>query len=113
MTGCAIEDCTVCGVRLDETPTVFSGNFLDGNWVGVMAYGNVSFELMDNVFRDSLSCGLYVRDVAYSRFCGNTFEESHMDSVQVAGTDNGSLWNRNILDKAIKSEENADFHIIS
>lgn len=113
MTGCVIQDCTVCGVRLDWTPTEFCGNSLSGNWVGVMAYGDVSFDLAENTFEDSISCGLFLRDIAYSRFCGNTFSGSSGDSVQAVGTMSGSLWNGNILDKAVNSAEEADFNTIS
>lgn len=112
MTDCTVRDCTVCGVRLDGTPTVFSGNVMEGNWVAVMAYGAVSFDVSDNVFRDSISCALYLRDIAYSRFCGNTFEKNAGESVCAEGTVSGSLWNRNILDKAINSEGETDFNII-
>lgn len=112
MTDCTVRDCTVCGVRLDGTPTVFSGNQMEGNWVAVMAYGNVSFDMTDNLFQDSISCALYLRDIGYSRFCGNTFEESSGDSVCAEGSMGQSLWNRNILDKPIKSDEKADFNII-
>ena len=42
MRGCLAQECTVCGVRLDASPTVFTGNTLLDNWVGVLAYGPVS-----------------------------------------------------------------------
>lgn len=112
MANCSIRDCTVCGVRLDWTPTVFSGNYLSGNWVGVMAYGDAAFDLTDNVFENSLCCGLYLKEIAYSRFCGNTFTGDTGDSVQVEGAAGGSLWNGNILDKTIKTTEETDFNIV-
>lgn len=31
MSGCTVEACTVCGVRLDATPTAFTGNTLRDN----------------------------------------------------------------------------------
>lgn len=110
MTDCLIQDCSVCGVRLDWTPTVFSGNRLYGNWTGVMAYGDVSFEIVDNDFENSLSCGLYLKDIAYSRFCGNTFTDTAGECVEALGTLSGSIWNGNNLDKIIKSDEEMDFH---
>ncbi len=112
MADCIIQDCTVCGVRLDGTPTVFSGNELEGNWVGVMAYGEVPFDMTDNHFEKSLSCALYLKDIAYSRFSGNTFVGNTGDSVQAEGGVNGSLWNGNVLDKPIKSKEETDFTIV-
>ena len=32
MRGCLAQECTVCGVRLDASPTVFTGNTLLDNW---------------------------------------------------------------------------------
>ena len=98
MTGCTVEECTVCGVRLDATPTVFSGNQLKDNWVAVMAYGDVSFEIKDNQFTDTRCCALYLRDIGFSRFEGNVFAGSLQYSVQAIGTLGGSIWNENTLD---------------
>ncbi|MDO5422209.1 MAG: right-handed parallel beta-helix repeat-containing protein [Eubacteriales bacterium] len=100
MAGCMVTGCTVCGVRLDWTPTVFSGNRIAGNWVGVMCYGEVAFEVSGNVFEENESCALYLRDIAYSRFCGNTFTGDNGSNVQAVGTMSGSLWAGNAGDMA-------------
>ena len=92
MTACSAEECTVCGVRLDATPTAFVHNMLRDNWVGVMAYGGVSFDMADNLFENNRSCALYLRDIGFSRFSGNLFTGSAQDSVQAAGTLGGSIW---------------------
>ena len=109
MTDCAVLNCTVCGVRLDWTPTVFAGNRLEGNWVGVMAYGEVSFDIAGNHFSDSGSCGLYLKDLERSRFTGNTFAGSRGESVQAEGRMEQSLWAGNILDKPIKTDTESGF----
>ena len=98
MTGCTVEGCTVCGARLDATPTAFIHNTLRDNWVAVMAYGGVSFDIADNLFENSACCALYLRDIGYSRFSGNTFTGSAMSSVQAVGTLSGSAWLGNRLD---------------
>lgn len=98
MTGCAAERCTVCGVRLDATPAAFVHNTLRGNWVAVMAYGGVSFDVADNLFDASQCCALYLRDIGFSRFSGNTFAQSKQASVQIAGALGGSVWIGNTLD---------------
>ena len=98
MTGCTVKNCTVCGVRLDATPTAFIHNTLKDNWTAVMAYGGVSFDMADNLFENNACCGLYLRDIAYSRFAGNTFFGSGQISVQAVGTLGGSAWLGNDLD---------------
>lgn len=98
MTGCVAEGCTVCGVRLDATPVAFAGNTLRDNWVAVMAYGNVSFDLSDNLFENSACCALYLRDIGFSRFSGNRFIGSAQKSVQAVGSLGGSMWIANALD---------------
>lgn len=92
MTGCLAEGCTVCGVRLDETPTVFTDNELIGNWVGVMAYGPVSYDVIGNRFEESGSCAMYIRDIASSRFMENVFIGSLKEDLQVTGTLGESIW---------------------
>ena len=92
MSGCTVEACTVCGVRLDATPTAFTGNTLRDNWVAVMAYGNVSFDVADNLFENSGCCGLYLRDIGTSRFAGNRLLGGDGRSVQGVGTLGGSIW---------------------
>lgn len=100
MTGCTAEACTVCGVRLDATPTAFFGNILKDNWTAVMAYGGTSFDIAENRFENSGCCALYLRDIGYSRFIGNVFTGSAIKSVEAAGTMGGSLWIGNEPDKA-------------
>lgn len=92
MSGCAAEDCTVCGVRLDATPTTFTGNTLRNNWVAVMAYGDVAFDVADNLFEGSGCCGLYLRDIAFSRFSGNAFTGGEGLGLQAVGTLGSSVW---------------------
>lgn len=92
MTGCLASGCTVCGVRLDETPTVFTDNEMIDNWVGVMAYGPVSYDIIGNRFGGSGSCALYIRDIGASRFINNVFTGSLQADLQVTGTLDDSLW---------------------
>ena len=108
MTGCTVESCTVCGVRLDATPTAFFGNTLRDNWVAVMAYGGVSFDFTGNLFENNICCGLYLRDVALSRFVGNTFAGSGQTSVQAVGSLGGSAWLENALDRPVDFSGAAD-----
>ncbi|MBR5111582.1 MAG: right-handed parallel beta-helix repeat-containing protein [Clostridia bacterium] len=98
MTGCTAEGCTVCGVRLDATPAAFVHNTLRDNWVAVMAYGGASFDIADNEFENTRCCALYLRDIGFSRFCGNTFTGSGQMSVQAVGTLGGSVWIGNQAD---------------
>ena len=108
MTGCTAEGCTVCGVRLDATPTAFIHNTLRDNWVAVMAYGGVSFDVADNLFENSRCCALYLRDIAYSRFSGNVFTGSRQASVQAVGALGGSAWIGNELDLPVDFSGAAD-----
>ncbi len=108
MTNCAAEKCTVCGVRLDATPTAFIHNTLRDNWVAVMAYGGVSFDIADNLFVNTGCCALYLRDIDYSRFSGNTFTGSLQDSVQAVGSLGGSLWIGNVLDRPVSAAQATD-----
>ena len=98
MADCAARECTVCGVRLDTTPTSFIHNTLMDNWVGVMAYGGASFDMADNVFEGTKCCALYLRDIGFSRITGNVFTGDKGDSVQIVGSVGGSLWLKNELD---------------
>lgn len=95
---CTIEECTVCGVRLDWTPTSFLNNTIRKNWVGVMAYGDVSFQLLDNAFIGNRGCGLYLRDISFSHFSGNAFSGHETASIEAYGTMSDSMWHDNILD---------------
>ena len=108
MTGCTVKNCTVCGVRLDATPTAFIHNTLEDNWVAVMAYGGVSFDIADNLFENNACCSLYLRDLGYSRFAGNTFAGCGQTSVQAVGTMGGSIWLGNTLDLPIDFSGAAD-----
>ena len=108
MTGCTVRGCTVCGVRLDATPTAFVDNLLEDNWVAVMAYGGASFDLADNRFENNRCCGLYLRDVGFSRFSGNVFTGSGQKSVQAVGTMGGSLWLMNETDVPVDMSQAAD-----
>lgn len=108
MTGCTAAHCTVCGVRLDATPAAFIQNTLRENWTAVMAYGNVSFDMADNLFENNACCGLYVRDIAFSRFAGNTFIGSGQISVQAVDALGGSAWLGNALDIPIDFSAAAD-----
>lgn len=92
MTGCTAERCTVCGVRLDWTPTAFVSNTLKENWVSVMAYGDVSFDIAENTFEGDGCCSLYLRDIGFSRFAGNSFADGRGVDVQAIGTLGGSVW---------------------
>ena len=107
MTGCTAEKCTVCGVRLDATPTAFIHNTLRSNWTAVMAYDG-AFDIADNRFEDSGCCALYLRDIGYSRFSGNVFTGSLKTSVQAEGRLGGSLWTGNDLDIAADMSRAAD-----
>ena len=107
MTGCTAEKCTVCGVRLDATPTAFTGNTLRGNWTAMMAYDS-AFDIADNRFEDNECCSLYLRDIGYSRFTGNVFTGSKKASVQAEGTLGGSLWLGNELDIPADMSKAAD-----
>lgn len=98
MTGCTAQGCTVCGVRLDATPTAFIGNTLRDNWVAVMAYGGASFDVADNLFAGSRCCALYLRELGFSRFSGNVFSASEKTGVEAVGTLGGSVWLNNALD---------------
>ena len=108
MHGCTARGCTVCGVRLDATPAAFANNTLRDNWVAVMAYGGAQFDLADNLFEGSRCCGLYLRDIAQSRFSGNTFTGSAQASVQAIGTLGGSVWLDNALDKPMDLTQASD-----
>ena len=104
-----IMGCTVCGVRLDRSPTVFSGNTVRENWTGVMAYGGVPFVIQDNLFDGNRSCGLFLRGIAYSQIVGNRFRNHEKTSVDARGDMAMSLWADNELDLPITAEKTAVF----
>lgn len=101
MTGCTARGCTVCGVRLDGTPAEFVGNSLENNWVAVMAYGCVKFNIAGNAFSGSRCVSLYLRDIDFSTIALNTFTLDAGRSVQVTGSMGGSLFLTNSLSTAI------------
>lgn len=104
---CILRSCTICAARLDGSPTVFVNNLLEDNWVGIMAYGEVPFQLVDNTVRGTGSCGLYLRDIAYSRICGNVIEESQKSAVEAIGEMSGTLLAGNQIDGEIACSKGA------
>ena len=109
--GSEITGCTVCGVRLDRSPTVFTGNTVRDNWTGVMAYGGVSFVIADNLFDANRSCGLFLRNLAYSELTGNRFVNHPKTSVDARGDMALSLWYHNELDLPMLAEEASVFTV--
>lgn len=109
MQDCEILNCSVCGARLDWTPCICVGCSFQGNWVGMMAYGDVSYDLMDNMFAENLSCGLYLRGIGFSRVSGNIFTGHARTSVDARGEMSGSLWYENELDLPLTAQENSIF----
>lgn len=100
ITRCTLRKNSICAARLDGSPTVFSGNTLEDNWVGIMAYGEVPFMIVDNEVKNSGSCGLYLRDIAFSRISGNAITKSQKSSMQAVGEMAGSLFTGNRMDLA-------------
>ena len=96
--GCTVEKCSVCGVRIDRSPVTFSGNTLQENWVGIIAYGHEAADITDNVFNRNKNCGLYLDSIARSRISGNRFTGSGVYSVIAKGTTAGSVWSDNETD---------------
>lgn len=105
MLDCLAEACTVCGVRLDASPTVFSGNKVRNNWVGVMAYGDVAFQVEGNTFDGNQSCGLYLRNIGYSSFSSNTFSNSGEAAVETIGNMAESVWKNNLMDRELSENQ--------
>ena len=98
VTGCTVEQCTVCGVRLDRAPVTFSGNTLRGNWVGIIAYGQGALDAADNLFENNLNCGMYLNGISFSRITGNRFTGSGEFSVIAKGATGGSVFSGNETD---------------
>ncbi len=90
ITDCTLTGNTICAARLDGSPTVFTGNTLKDNWVAVMAYGDVPFVLTGNTIEGSGSCGIYLRDIAFSRISGNSITGNQQDRVQIIGEMSGT-----------------------
>ena len=109
--GSEITGCTVCGVRLDRSPTVFTDNTVRDNWTGVMAYGGVSFVIADNLFDANRSCGLFLRGIDYSQLTGNRFINHPKTSVDARGDMALSLWYANELDLPMLAEEASVFTV--
>lgn len=107
ITRCTLRGNSICAARLDGSPTVFSGNTLEDNWVGIMAYGGVPFKIVDNEVKSSGSCGLYLRDIAFSRISGNTITESKKSSMQAVGEMAGTLFTGNQMDLAWEPSKGA------
>ncbi|MCF0228461.1 MAG: right-handed parallel beta-helix repeat-containing protein [Parasporobacterium sp.] len=112
ITGCFLKENTICAARLDGSDVIFSGNTMEDNWVSIMAYGNVNFNITDNVIKNSGSCGLYLRDIAFSRISGNTIDGSANNSVEACGEMSGTLLADNVIDKEIVLNDGAVFRII-
>ena len=100
MRGCLAQECTVCGVRLDASPTVFTGNTLLDNWVGVLAYGPVSLCIEDNAFDGNASCGLYLRDIGTGRVADNAFTRCGESAKQQAGNMAQTVFSGNRLEES-------------
>ena len=107
ITRCTLRGNTICAARLDGSPTVFFNNLLEDNWVGVMAYGEAAFVIDQNVIQNSGSCGLYLRDIQFSRISGNAIFNSRKSSVQAQGEMSGTLLVANAMDKAYELQDGA------
>lgn len=99
--GCEVKGCTVCGIRLDASPSECSGCLIQDNWVGIMAYDPVSFTISDNRFISNRSCGLYLRDIGPSRIMGNTFAGHEKTGAEIRGALSGIFWYGNTLDRPV------------
>ena len=95
---CTVEDCTACGAQLDRTPVALVHNTFRNNWVDIKAFGGASLDIADNLFTDSGICGIYLRNIGFSRLCGNRFENSSRYSVLAVGEMSGSIWTGNETD---------------
>lgn len=111
ITGCTLRGNTICAVRLDGSPTIFTDNLLEDNWVGVMAYGDVPFVLNNNTIRTSGSCALYLRDIAYSRISGNLIQDSAQHSVEASGEMSETLFIGNTIDRSIVYSKDATLRL--
>lgn len=107
ITDSTLRGCTICAARLDGSDTIFAGNLLEDNWVAIMAYGQVPFQLVNNTVRISGSCGLYLRDIAYSRISGNRIEGSLGSCVEAYEEMSGTLLTDNYLDKQPLTDKGA------
>ncbi len=112
ITRCTLRGNTICAARLDGSPTIFANNVLEDNWVAIMAYGDVPVTLADNTICNSAACALYLRDLAYSRICGNTLIGSAQHSVEAIGEMNGTLLTNNVLDREIVYSRGAVLRLV-
>jgi len=69
----------------------------------------VSFFMQDNVFEGNRSCGLYLRDIAYSSFINNTFTGHQKTSVEANGEMSKSVWINNTMDIPVTMKSGAVF----
>ena len=98
MASCTIENCSVCGVRLDRTSVTVAGNILQNNWVAMSAYGEQPLNIVSNLFKDNKSCGLYLKNIGFSRICDNNFEDSGTYSALAVEKMENSIWIGNLMD---------------
>ena len=105
MQDCEIQGCSVCGVRLDWTSCACTGCSVEDNWVGMMAYGDVSYDLTGNRFAGNVSCGLFTHDIGFSRIVGNTFTGHAGTSADIRGEMNGAVWSDNETDLPVTVQE--------
>jgi parallel beta-helix repeat protein len=102
--GCTFTGNAVCAVRLDRSPATAADNVLESNWVGVMAYGNAAVTLTGNRFENSGSCGLYLKDIAFSRILNNVFTGGSNGGIQAYGELNGTTLDQNTLNVPPETE---------
>ena len=109
---CEVSGCSVCGVRMDRSSTVFSHNTIRENWTGAMAYDTVPYVIEENLFDGNLCCGLFLWDISYSRLTGNRFINHPKSSVEARGDMGMSLWYKNELDLPMVAEEASVFTMV-
>ena len=98
VTYCTAEKCRVCGIRLDRTSVTLSNNTLYNNWVAISAYGNQPLNIVDNLFKENENCGLFLKNIGFSRICCNSFEDSGTYSSIAVGEMENSIWIGNRMD---------------
>ena len=99
---CRIGGCSVVGIRLERSvAAVLDNDFVD-NWVGLMAYGNTSYLIAENRFTANRNCGLFLRNLAFSRILHNSFSGHPLYSLVLEAEMGGSLFLDNQLDTPMK-----------
>ena len=98
MTSCTVEKCTVCGVRLDRTSLTMIHNTMKENWTAMIAYGNTTGAIADNLFTGNENCSMFLRNIGFCRLIGNRIEKSGLYSVIAIGTVKESIWTANKTD---------------